>query len=789
MTLGRRAAILIFPVVLLGYLLAVYVVQVSQRQSLLALEKARLTQQLDHLAAIFENETGQARSLLYSVLEGSKFRLFMAETDESYRSHALGMQLQKTIQSLTSDPRKFVSFAVLDADLKLGYYFENSDDPFAEMSAEQRTLAGKLFAGPQIKDWSFLSETARPVIVYSEFVDPVTLNRPLPSAKRNAVIIQTAVAPDKFLAMRQALKAEYGSDLRLSVMAPAPSEALTGTVRLAPGIFATLTPAETHFGDQMRRQLTLLLIGALAISLVSIGVIILLVRRFITGPIAALDLQVTEVMNGERDVIAAVRTSGEISRLSGNIKRLYDQSTRSLRLVQQASWTDSLTGISNRAHFNLLASNVVQNAQARGDSCSLLFIDIDNFKFVNDKYGHQVGDHLLIRFAERLEQAVSPVIARRQMPKATLARLSGDEFAVLVQPASEDGSVEEIAAAILGLFAGGFEVGGKHYPVTASIGIAACPEDAHDIEDLVSKADAAMYQAKTSGKNRSARFSRALQDKRNRMRQIQAELQLMNPDDEFRLVYMPIVDALGRVTGCEALLRWHSPVLGDVRPDEFVPIAESSGLFTLIDCWVINRAMSDYAELAAIFGSGTMLAINISSAELHSSTICDHFADCAQRHAIDPRTIEIELTETYAVALGDQLNRNIDTLRERGFRISIDDFGAGYTSVQQIIEYPADTIKLDRALVQNLAASGTLSTLKAVVELCHAEKMVVIGEGVDTVEKMQLLIAAGCDLFQGYLVSQPLSLEALDSWAETRRRERSGEMIEMIGPKSTIRLG
>ncbi len=776
MTLGKRAFLLIFPVVLAGYLLAAFSVYFAQGHSVLALERARLSQQLDHFAALFRNEVAQSRGFLYSILEGNAVRLFVSEADEAYRNNALGLRLQQSIRSLSDDPKKFISFAILNPDMSTGYYFENSDDPFAEIGEAQFSLARRLTGGSQLRDWAYLHDTqTRPLIVYSEFIDPVTFSRPLPSAKKSALLVQVAIEPTQFLDMQRSLQSEYGTLVEFDT-APllVAREDLSASVRLAPSLFATLTAPENRQSGNMGKLKLLLGFGALVMSLVSVGLLILLIRRFITNPISALDLQVTAVMNGTNDGIRETGAAGEIGRLTGNIKQLHDQSQRALKLVQHASWTDTLTGISNRGHFNALAAEIVHDVMTEGRHCSLLFIDIDNFKFVNDKYGHEVGDELLKTLATRIEASVATIVVRRDLPPVVFARLSGDEFAILLQSTPRDGTVRETCNAILGLFSNGFEVRGKHYPVTASIGVAICPTDATNLAELVSNADAAMYQAKTNGKNRSSRFSRALQDKRDRVRHIQEELRLVDPDEQFHLVYMPIVDAGGKVTGCEALLRWVSPVLGNVTPDEFVPIAESNGLFTKIDWWVINRAMSEHNRLKTLFGPDTVLAINISSAELHSKSISDYFVSCAEKHRIDPRTIEIELTETYAVKLGDQLHRNIESLREKGFRISIDDFGAGYTSVQQTIEYTADTIKLDRALVENLTNEESLPALTAMIALCHAQDMAVIGEGVDTNEKLAMLTAAGCDHFQGYLISKPQTLSDLAIWALKRTAEISG---------------
>jgi diguanylate cyclase (GGDEF)-like protein len=774
--LGKRALILIFPVVLAGYLLAAVSVHVTQSRSIRALEHAKLSQRLEHAAAVFQNEIGRSKGFLNALLNGNSLRQYVSETDASYRANALGVRLQESVKSLLDDPTDYVSLSLLSSDLKSEYYFENSWDPFAQIDEAQLNLARRLIREDKLADWTYLYDAGqRPRIVYSFFLDPVAFTRPLPSKKSSALLVQVAIQPDRFLDMQQALKKEYGSDIVLQPWPLAITDDLSASVYLGPSLYATLTVSGDHFEQLMARQRFLLGLGAVALSLFSIWLIIMLIRRFITDPIATLDANVMAVMVGARDEIRNMDEKGEIGRLTENIRELHRQSVQSLKLVQRSSWTDTLTGISNRGHFNALAAGAVREAIAAGEKCSLLFIDIDNFKFVNDKHGHEIGDELLKTLATRIAERVDAITERRGQKPAILARLSGDEFAVLVRSRPGDGTVREISGAILSLFEDGFEVTDKRYPVTASIGAAICPDDATNLAELISNADAAMYQAKVSGKNRSARFSRALHDKRTRLRQIQDELRSLDPDEQFHLVYMPMVNTEGRVTGCEALLRWYSPVLGNVTPDEFVPIAESSGLFTKIDWWVINQAMSDCGQLKALFGPETVLAINISSAELHSKAIAEHFSECLERHGLEARSIEIELTETFAIKFSDQLRRNIDALRQRGFRLSIDDFGAGYTSVQQIIEYTADTIKLDRALVSNLTASQSLPVLRALIALCHAKDVAVVGEGIDTPEKLSMLTAAGCDLFQGYLISKPLPIEDLAIWALTRTARYAGD--------------
>lgn len=769
MTLGKRAFVLIFPVVLAGYVLAASLLYMSQSASIMGLERARLWQQLGLLGAVFQNDVTQNKSLIYSLVESTAVRLFVNEPDASYRSNAIGVMMQDSITSLSEDPTRFVSLTIMRPPMSIEFYFENSDDPFAEISTAQVQQARRLIDSPKLSDWTYVEpEDADPLIVHSEFLDPQTFKRPVSSAKEGSILIQTAVRPRQFLEFKEALEREYNSRIEISTL-PLPAQgALSATVKLGPMLHARLTPQSEHIEEKLLNLKMLLAVGVIGLSLFTIGIVLLLVRRFITNPIARLDRQLTEVMSGARTELPPAEEMGEIGRLSANMKQLHDNAVQSFGLVQNASWTDTLTRISNREHFNARSTQIIEAARASRSGCTLLFIDVDNFKFINDKHGHKVGDELLKSLAARVEDIVRSVTQRRGLPGALVARLSGDEFAIMVQSQPGDGTVTEISNRILGLFADGFEMLEKSYPVTASIGIAVFPEDANTLQELLANADAAMYQAKSKGKNGSARYSRSLHETRTRQRLIEEELRTIDFDDEMHMVYMPIVDGHGKVTACEALLRWTSPLLGPVRPDEFIPIAETTGLFSKIDSWVIDKAVSNCGRVKQLFGPETHLCINISSAELYNKSIADRFCDALVRHGAEAASIEIELTETFAVKLGDQSQRNIEMLRQKGFRISIDDFGAGYTSVQQIIDYPAETIKLDRALVESLANSAALPTLRALIALCHAQDMQVVAEGVDTPEKMTLLAAAGCDLYQGYLISEPRTAEDLGIWAMQR---------------------
>lgn len=760
MTLGRRALLLIFPVVLASYVLVALTVYIAQSSALMRLEQARLSQQVNTLQSLFHSQLTFNHGYIHSLLRDNAIRQFLSESNPGYRSNALGARLQESIQSLMDDPRRFMSVAVFRPKTRdVDFYFENSDDPFADITSEQRLYAAMLKPGGHEHSWHYLAlRDSEPLIVHSEFLDAKTLSTPLPSQVGKAYLVQVAIRAHEFSALKARLEKEYGAPLEIAPLPLPANGRVAAAAELGPGLHIRLVASDAYLESQLL-PLKLTLGGAgLALGIATLLLLLFLVRRYIIGPVASLDRQVTEVMAGQRERIAGIGGSGELARLSSNMTLMYDNLNHSLARIRGMNWTDPLTLISNRTHFNLRGSELLA-ASTPDSRYSMLFIDLDNFKFVNDRYGHESGDALLATFAGQLRGLVSDFCRSKKIPRGLLARLSGDEFAILIKVDGGSDLDSELACWIIAIFTNGFPVGNLSYPVSASIGIASFPEDADSITHLTSKADMAMYQAKSGGKNRWASYSPELEQKSERERLIQGELRLVKPDEQFSLAFMPIVDGDGRVVRGEALLRWQSPVLGQVSPGEFVPIAESNGLFAKIDHWVIDKAMGSYRQLAAIFGDDFILSINLSAAELHSTEINDRLCDCLKRHDVDASCFEIELTETFAANVSSKISAALVSLRQMGFRIAIDDFGAGYTSIRQIIEYPADTIKLDLHIVHQMTDAGEAAVLASMISLCHARGMKVVAEGIDTEKKRRLLEEAGCDLYQGYLVSKPLGIE------------------------------
>lgn len=765
MTLNKRALIAIFPVILLGYILSATITYQNRRDLLISLDKAKLAEQLYKLQSAFIRYKAFDLGLLNVIRDSNALLLFMHEDRDAYRGEALGIGLQDSVRSMSDGAVQFVSCAIFRPDHTLSYYYDNGQDPFAGLSAQQNAFALRSFAGTATTVSGYLLDPGTvALMVTAGFVSGEVAAEPLPSQKGSAFMIQIAVRPIQFEALRTELETEYGARVKLSGTPLEVGSSISQQIRLEPGLYARLTPAAAYLDRPLRQAAIAVSIGCMIMSVMSIGMLLMLVRRYVTGPVSRLDRQVMEVMAGRRKNIEGVPGNDEVGRLFANVETLHASASTSLNDIQTLYRTDALTGISNRTHFNILSAQMLESVCLVGDHLTLLFIDLDNFKFVNDRYGHEAGDVLLKAVAEKIGLILDEVADACGEARGLCARLSGDEFAVLVRADCLGEHVRTLVESLLNAFGGGFQLAAQLYPVTPSIGIASAPRDATTVTQLISCADAAMYQAKATGRNTFAHFSANLMERGRRRRLVEEGLNAIDRDREFSLVYMPIVNQAGAIISCEALLRWLSPTLGQVSPVEFIPVAESTGLFVDIDDWVLDHAMADYSKLACLFGSEVVLSINISSAQLYTHSIAERIAAFARKHALKPSRIELELTETFAAGFNEETRRAVESLRLQGFRISIDDFGVGYTSVQQIIEYPADTIKLDRMIIDRLATPSSVSRLRSLIAFCHALNMEVVAEGVDTASKAESLLEAQCDGFQGFGISPPLNLSALAAW-------------------------
>jgi diguanylate cyclase (GGDEF)-like protein len=437
-------------------------------------------------------------------------------------------------------------------------------------------------------------------------------------------------------------------------------------------------------------------------------------------------------------------------RLSGAFQDVTDRRRTDDRIRRLAHY-DDLTGLANRNLFGYHLSRALSHADRYGKSFSLLFIDLDRFKIINDSLGHDVGDSVLKIIGRRLSDAVRAA--------DLVARFGGDEFVVIAEEVGAPEDSAEIARKLLAKIEEPVFAQGQEFILTASIGIAIFPADGRDMQTLVKHADIAMYRAKERGKNTFEFYTSGNDGVNVERLSLESRLKRAVSDmGQFVLHYQPKISvADGRITGVEALVRWVSPDRGMVPPAEFIPLAEETGLIGAIGEWVLESACRQSLAWHADGLPPVRIAVNISARQLYA----DHFV--TQVHKVladtgaDPGSIELEITESVMMQNVQQMAERLAEMKQLGLHIAIDDFGTGYSSLSYLKRLPIDSLKVDRSFVQDVPADADDATItRAVIALAHSLRLEVVAEGVETEAQLEFLRDLGCDHIQGYLFSKPL---------------------------------
>lgn len=423
---------------------------------------------------------------------------------------------------------------------------------------------------------------------------------------------------------------------------------------------------------------------------------------------------------------------------------------------------DPLTQLPNRLLFSARLRQSLNHSARSKTRLAVMFIDIDSFKHVNDSLGHPAGDSLLIQIAERLTSAVRT--------GDTLARISGDEFIVLLEDIGNAEHVATVAQKIMDRFTRPFKLAGKLLRVTCSIGISLFPADGDEATILMRNADTAMYRAKENGRNNYQFYSREMTSAAFEKIFIENALRNAIEQNEFRLVYQPQVNLDdGRMSGVEALVRWHHPEQGVIAPTRFIPIAEQSGLIQQIGAWVLNEACRQARRWQDMGLAVGRVAINISGKQIQQACFAGLVESTLQEHDLEPDRIELEVTESFLMEKVDAGLSQLMALHDMGIALAIDDFGTGYSSLTYLKRLPIGKLKIDRSFVSDIPHdSDDMAISEAVIALARAMDLQVIAEGIETEAQAQFLRDRGCFLGQGYLYSRPLPPEALELFALDR---------------------
>ena len=418
---------------------------------------------------------------------------------------------------------------------------------------------------------------------------------------------------------------------------------------------------------------------------------------------------------------------------------------------------DPLTGLANRALLADRFSQMIVQAQRRAAPLGVLFIDLDEFKLVNDTVGHAGGDELLKETARRLQLAVRT--------GDTVARVSGDEFAVVLSDLARAEDAALVAQKILDRLSEPFMLHGQEAFVTASVGIAAYPGDGDTAEALLGAADAAMYRAKQSGRNAYHFFTAEITQRTRARSQAALELRRALERNEFGLVYQPKVDLnTGAACGAEALLRWHHPQRGVVSPADFVPILEETGLIVPVGEWVIRRACEDIKVWQSAGLKVLPVAVNLSARQSRQQFLDARIRSLVQGVGVDPSLIELEITESQLMDDPEHAIRIMNALRDAGIRTAIDDFGTGYSSLAYLTRLPVAALKIDRSFVADaLNDPADAAIVRTIIDMAHTLDFTVVAEGVETDGQMAFLRQFGCEQGQGFLFARPMAASAFSA--------------------------
>jgi len=476
----------------------------------------------------------------------------------------------------------------------------------------------------------------------------------------------------------------------------------------------------------------------------------LLFRKIVLQPLQSLENAIRLVNAGNRALRAKVFAEDEIGVVCNTFNGLLDQQEQSRREIEFLAYHDVLTGLPNQLLVKDRLQHAIAFAGRSGARVALFFLDLDNFKTINDSLGHPVGDALLKAVAERLRACVRET--------DTISRQGGDEFLITLPEVVDLDAVTAFAEKLLEKLATSFDIDGHELATSVSIGIALYPDDSQDFDTLLKKADTAMYEAKDAGRNTYRFFTEQMNLDSSEYLRIRNGLRRALTNSEFVLYYQPQIDlASGAVIGAEALIRWKHPELGMVPPARFIPIAEDSGLIVPIGEWVLREACWQVAAWQSAGLPPLTVAVNLSAVQFKRGNVERTVTDALKDAAIDPALLELELTESILIKDTESVLTTVQQLKALGVKLSIDDFGTGYSSLSYLKRFNVDKLKIDQSFIRDLATDPEDEAIvRAVIQMAHSLNLRTVAEGVENADVLERLRRHDCDEAQGYHFARPL---------------------------------
>ena len=452
--------------------------------------------------------------------------------------------------------------------------------------------------------------------------------------------------------------------------------------------------------------------------------------------------------------------TGQPARVIGALTDISDRKQRDEQIYRMAYY-DQLTSLPNRRRLEQLLN---EKDLLRTSEGALLFIDLDNFKLINDSAGHACGDELISCAAEQLRNAVGQ--------SHILARVGGDEFIVILAGISQRAFIDTYAQRLINLFQTPFICRGQHFYLSASIGIALFPQDGNTLEDLLKKADNALHRAKDDGRSHYRFFEQSMHD--SLLQKLTMESLLRSSiltKEAFQMHYQPQLDLkTDRIVGMEALMRWTCPEQGNISPLQFIPVAEETGLIGELGDWGLQTACKFCRRLHDAGYTDLSVSVNVSVKQLAQDNYVESVAAALVEAGLQPAALELEITESTLINAFESKVKKLNALRSMGIRTALDDFGTGYSSLTYLQQLPIHTLKIDQSFVNRMGTEeSTRTIIQSIISLAHRLGISVVAEGIETEEQRDLLQQYDCDIIQGYLISHPLSSSPLTTWLAARQ--------------------
>ncbi|MEH6445359.1 MAG: bifunctional diguanylate cyclase/phosphodiesterase [Oceanospirillaceae bacterium] len=419
--------------------------------------------------------------------------------------------------------------------------------------------------------------------------------------------------------------------------------------------------------------------------------------------------------------------------------------------IKKIAFYDSLTGLANRDLCKEKLEQIITKACTQNFKIALLFIDIDNFKGINDSFGHSYGDELLRQVAVR--------VSLELREEDVFSRISGDEFVIVIDKYKNRESISVLCERLLSSVAKSFILNDQSAYVSLSIGVSEYPSDGSDAEELLKQADTAMYQAKSEGKNTYKFFSNDIRKLSERRSRVCLNLRQALLNRELSVVYQPVVDVqTSKIKGAEALVRWNNAELGVVSPDEFIPIAEEIGMIGAIDDWVLINACRQNKQWQRESLDFIVMSVNISASHLNSNRIVDSVTRSLTSSELNPIYLELEVTETSMMKDVDVAIKCLEQLKNIGISLALDDFGTGYSSINYLRRFKLDRLKIDQSFIKNIPSSEEdMLTTNTIITLANNLNLAITAEGIETIDQLNFIKSTVCDSIQGYYFSKPIS--------------------------------